>query len=349
MIAGVTSDGSATAVALGMRTGQFIHHLGHVDTFNNYSVSPEPFFDIMIRRPLAGLQVLDRMPSTLLKKLSMEQMSLSGKRVLMRLDLDVPSVEGVVLDTDKLEDAAPSIMYALNQGAKCVVLMGHRGEPMGYKNYYLRMEPLVVEISAILGIDVQFIDRPCSKKAKRMLEDPPNGSVFLMENLKFYPAEMGQDAEPRKFGSSKKQGDSSLTGVSEISKDEVVEDIAGDDAVAEDGAEAEGNPDEDDEEEESLSEDAMSVSDGEGGQSVDSLMYQLMRPKTVEQFVRDLAACGDVFVNDDVAHVEEPLTSFGGFGLSERGCGLMLAEFVKDSEEPSVYQLPGLDALSPAP
>ena len=106
---------------------------------------------------------------------------------------------------------------------------------------------------------------------------------------------------------------------------------------------------EEEEEEESVSDYAMSVSDGEGGVSVDSLMYQLMRPKTVEQFIRDLAACGDVFINDDVAHVEEPLTSFGGFGLPERGCGLMLAEFLKDSEEASVYQLPGVDSLSQAP
>ncbi|GFS11911.1 phosphoglycerate kinase [Elysia marginata] len=348
-IAAVTAEGPTVAVALGMRTGQFIHHLGHVETFHNYSVQAEPFFDILSRRPLAGLQVLDRMPVNALKKLSMEQMSLSGKRVLMRLDLDVPSVEGVVLDTDKLEDAAPSIMYALNQGAKCVVLLGHRGEPLGYKNYYLRMEPLVVEISAILGMEVSFIDRPCSKKAKKLLADPPAGSVFLMENLKFYPAEMGQDAEPRKFKSTKRNGDSSLTGLSEISKDEPLEESV---LEAQETEEEEPSADvipEEEEEEDSVSEEALSVSDGEGGLSVDSLMYQLMRPKTVEQFVRDLAACGDVFINDDVAHVEEPLTSFAGFGLAERGCGLLLAEFLKDSEEAGVYHLPGVENLSPAP
>ena len=72
-------------------------------------------------------------------------------------------------------------------------------------------------------MDVHFIDRPCSKKAKRLLENPAPGSVYLMENLKFYPAEMGRDAEPRKFGSTRKPDDSSLTGVSEISKDEVPE------------------------------------------------------------------------------------------------------------------------------
>ncbi|GFN89452.1 phosphoglycerate kinase [Plakobranchus ocellatus] len=345
-IAAVTNEGTAMSVALGMRTGQFLHKLGHVESFSNYSVNAEPFFEIMIRRPLAGLQVLDRMPASPLKKLSIEQMELSGRRVLLRLDLDVPSVEGVVLDTDKLEDAAPTIMYALKRGARCVVLMGHRGEPGGYKNYYLRMEPLIVEISAILEMDVQFISRPCSKKAKQLLKDPPHGSVFLMENLKFYPAESGLDAEPRSRSKTKRLGEASLTEVSDIPKDDTT---VGEQTVEEEGEDATEYLVEEDEEAESLSDIEQSVEDGEGGLSVDSLMYQLMTPKTVAQFNRDLHACGDVFINDDVAHVEEPLTSFGGFAIAERGCGLLLAEFLKDSEEPSVYQLPGVENLSPAP
>lgn len=78
-------------------------------------------------------------------------------------------------------------------------------------------------------------------------------------------------------------------------------------------------------------------------------MFQLMTPKTVLEFTSDLAACGDVFIMDDVTDVAETLTSLQGFGLPQRGCGLLLTSYLSDADDPEVYTLPGIASLSPAP
>lgn len=87
-----------------------------------------------------------------LKKLSIETFSLNGMRVLLRLDLDIPIVGGVVLDRTKIDSALPTIKFLMEHGAKSVVIMGHRGRPRGFRNSYLSLQPLVEEFSNFLQV-----------------------------------------------------------------------------------------------------------------------------------------------------------------------------------------------------
>ncbi|KAK0049658.1 hypothetical protein Bpfe_020843, partial [Biomphalaria pfeifferi] len=321
-----TNNGS-TSVALGMDTGVCLGQLNALDTFTYYSTGVETFTEIMLGRSLPGLAVLSTALDKKLKKLRIDQMDLRGKRVLIRLDLDVPTCEGVVLDTDKLEEALPTIRYALKMGAKSIVLLGHRGEPNGFKNYYLKMESLLEELKQLLELKVTYVDRPCSMKAMTLLSDPEPGSVFLMENLKFYPAEYGRDPEPK-----------------EKPKDETEENPTQDPPVAEiQSREATQETDEEPDDDAILS-----VSDGDGGRNIDAVMFQKMALKTVDEYRNEIAACGDVFINDDVKDVEETLTSLEGFGLEERAVGFLLIKFLLDADD-NAYNLPGVLNLSPAP
>ncbi|XP_059175233.1 uncharacterized protein LOC131955228 [Physella acuta] len=329
-IQAATNSGVPT-VALGMETGVCIGQMNAVDVFSSYSTSLATFLHILLNKPLPGLSVLTPATEKKLKRLRIDQIELRGKRVLIRLDLFVPTVDGVVLDSDKLEDAVPTIRLALKMGAKCVVLLGHRGEPNGYRNQYLTLAPLIEEFNQILELKVSFIDRPCSTKAKSILAEPTQGSVFLMENLKFYPAEYGRDAEPPAQHHSQEPtsegiaADRTVSG-SRMKPDSKASDddlTAGDDTIH-------------------------SISDGDGGRSIDAIMFQYMSIKSVQQYKEEIAACGDVFINDDVTDVEETLTSLEGFGLAERAVGLQMIQYLQDSDD-SVYDLPGLVNLSPAP
>ncbi|CAL1533237.1 unnamed protein product [Lymnaea stagnalis] len=335
----------AVAVAVGMKTVVCINKLNALEAFMSYSTGVQTFVDILCNRSLPGLAVLSQAHEKKLKKLRIDQMDLKGKRVLLRLDLFVPTVEGVVLDTDKLEEAAPTIKFALKAGAKSVVLLGHRGEPNGFKNHYLKMAPLVVEFNQILELKVTLIDRPCSFKARAILADPTPGTVFLMENLKFYPAEYGRDAEVAAAPPGRRED---ITISETITEQPPPPPPAEKSEKSSEQQELTTVPENEDEEPDIDDNTVMSLSDGDGGRSIDAAMFQTMAPKTVAQFKLEIGTCGDVFINDDVTDVEEALTSFEGFGLEEKGIGLQMIRFMQDADD-TVYLAPGLVHLSPAP
>lgn len=125
-------------------------------------------------------------------KLSIDQIELQGKRVLIRVDFNVPIKEGKVTDTKRIDEALPTINYALSKGAKSIVLMSHLGRPDGKANKKYTMQPLVSVLSAKLNRPVVFLDDCVGAKVEQACASPANGTIFLLENLRFHIEEEGK-------------------------------------------------------------------------------------------------------------------------------------------------------------
>ena len=117
--------------------------------------------------------------------------NLSGKKVLVRLDLDVPVEKGVVGDKTRLEAALPTLRYLLEQKAT-VVILGHAGRPDGEVVDSLSLRPMLACLIEMLGnhLTYEIIDRPMM---------PLEGTIFALENLRFNAGEEANDPEFAKY------------------------------------------------------------------------------------------------------------------------------------------------------
>ena len=134
-------------------------------------------------------------PSTSIEnKKSMFDVDLTGKRVLMRVDFNVPLGPEGPTDLQRVDAAIPTIRHALGCGAKSVVLMSHLGRPGGRYNEKLSLKPLAEILFTKLPnvYAVVFMNDCVGDDNEKVLADPPPGTVFLLENLRFHPEEEGK-------------------------------------------------------------------------------------------------------------------------------------------------------------
>ncbi len=124
-------------------------------------------------------------------KLFIEDLQLSGKRVLMRVDFNVPLKDGVVEDDKRIRAAVPSIKYALDKGAS-VVLMSHLGRPDGQKIAKYSLKPVAVALEKILGRPIKFLDDCVGPAVEATCASLKAGEVVLLENLRFHIEEEGK-------------------------------------------------------------------------------------------------------------------------------------------------------------
>ncbi|KAH8234004.1 hypothetical protein KR032_010152 [Drosophila birchii] len=135
------------------------------------------------------------------KKLSLKNVDVSGKRVFMRVDFNVPMKDGKITNNQRIVAALPSIKYILDQKCKSLVLASHLGRPDGKKDTKFSLEPVAKELEKVLGQDVTFLDDCVGDHTLEALKDPPEGSVLLLENLRFHAEETGssKDADKKKI------------------------------------------------------------------------------------------------------------------------------------------------------
>ncbi|CAH8535535.1 unnamed protein product [Schistosoma intercalatum] len=131
-----------------------------------------------------------------LSKLSISDVDLKGKRVLIRVDFNVPMKDGKVTNTQRIAAAIPTIKYALDKGAKSVVLMSHLGRPDGNKVDKYSLKPVCPEVSKLLGKEVTFLSDCVGPDVVNACANPTPGSVFLLENLRFHVEEEGKGVSP---------------------------------------------------------------------------------------------------------------------------------------------------------
>ena len=129
-----------------------------------------------------------------MEKLSIEDLPLKGKRVLIRVDFNVPLKEGKVVDDTRIRAALPTIRYAMERGAK-VILVSHLGRPKGKVVEELRMNPVAERLSELLGKKVKKVDECVGEEVKKAVDSLREGEVLLLENVRFYPEEEKNDPE----------------------------------------------------------------------------------------------------------------------------------------------------------
>ena len=126
-------------------------------------------------------------------KLSIDQLNLRGKRVLMRVDFNVPQDKqtGAITNPQRIVAALPTITYALDQGAS-VVLMSHLGRPDGERKAKFSLKPVADKLPELLGRPVTFLDDCVGPAVEAACAAIKPGEVILLENLRFHIAEEGK-------------------------------------------------------------------------------------------------------------------------------------------------------------
>ena len=113
---------------------------------------------------------------------------ISGKRVLVRVDINVPMDDGRVTDVTRVERIKPTVMELVGKGAK-VILMAHFGRPKGEVVSSMSLEPVVSTLSDVFGLPVAFSSDCCGEPANSAIAAMNNGDVLLLENTRFHPCE----------------------------------------------------------------------------------------------------------------------------------------------------------------
>ena len=125
-------------------------------------------------------------------KKTVRDIDVQGKRVLVRVDFNVPLKDGVVADDRRICAALPTIQYLLDQGG-AVVLMSHLGRPKGEPKLEFRMDPVAERLSQLLGKPVTKLDDCVGIEVESAVKAMKPGEVILLENTRFKPGETKND------------------------------------------------------------------------------------------------------------------------------------------------------------
>ncbi|MEA1962178.1 MAG: phosphoglycerate kinase [Bacillota bacterium] len=119
---------------------------------------------------------------------------ISGKRVLIRVDFNVPmSEEGKITDDNRIQAALPTIQYVLQNGGK-LILMSHMGRPKGKRSEKYSLLPIANHLSTILGREVKMAEDCIGPGVEKMVDQLNQGDILMLENVRFYPEEEKNDA-----------------------------------------------------------------------------------------------------------------------------------------------------------
>ncbi|MCD4783473.1 MAG: phosphoglycerate kinase [Candidatus Eremiobacteraeota bacterium] len=129
-----------------------------------------------------------------MNKATVRDIDVNGKRVLMRVDFNVPVKNGVVTDDTRIQAALPTIKYILNHNAK-LILMSHRGRPKGKVIPEMNMDPVAKRLEEVLGKPVTKLNECVGEEVKKKVMAMKPGDVILLENTRFYPGEKKNDPE----------------------------------------------------------------------------------------------------------------------------------------------------------
>ncbi|MCW1916150.1 phosphoglycerate kinase [Luteolibacter sp. GHJ8] len=127
-------------------------------------------------------------------KLSIRDLDVNGKEVLMRVDFNVPLEDGAITDDTRIQAAVPSIKHLLAGGAK-LVLASHLGRPKGGPEAKFSLAPAAVRLGEILGQDVKLAPDSIGEETAALRAALQPGQVLLLENTRFYPAEEANESD----------------------------------------------------------------------------------------------------------------------------------------------------------
>jgi len=126
-----------------------------------------------------------------MNKLTIKDLDVQGKRVLMRVDFNVPIKDGVVGDDTRIVAALPSINYVLENGGS-VVLMSHCGRPKGEKNMEFTLKPAADRLAELVDAKVTLAPDVIGSEVKALVDGLQAGEILVLENVRFYKEEEGK-------------------------------------------------------------------------------------------------------------------------------------------------------------
>ncbi|MBU1678033.1 MAG: phosphoglycerate kinase [Bacteroidetes bacterium] len=130
-----------------------------------------------------------------MKKLSIDKVELKGKKVLVRVDFNVPLDENLQITDDiRITSSLPTIKKIINDGGRCI-LMSHLGRPKGKPNPKYSLKPAAERLKELLGIEVKFATDCIGSEVETLANDLKEGEVLILENLRYHEEEEKNDAE----------------------------------------------------------------------------------------------------------------------------------------------------------
>ncbi len=127
-----------------------------------------------------------------MNKKTIHDIDVKGKRVLVRVDFNVPLAEGQVADDTRIRAALPTLQYLLDQGA-LVILCSHLGRPKGQVADEFKMDPVAAHLSELLGRPVAKLDDCVGPQVTEAIHAGNPGDLFLLENTRVHPEETAND------------------------------------------------------------------------------------------------------------------------------------------------------------
>jgi len=125
-------------------------------------------------------------------KKTVKDVDVRGKRVLVRVDFNVPLNEGSVTDDTRVRAALPTLRYLVDHGAR-VILMSHLGRPSGSADPRFSLRPVRRTLQRLIGRNVVFIDATVGPEAEEAAGRMVDGEILMLENVRFHPGEKGND------------------------------------------------------------------------------------------------------------------------------------------------------------
>ena len=129
-----------------------------------------------------------------MNKKTVKDIDLKDKRVLMRVDFNVPMKDGKVTDDKRIRASLPTIKYVLDQGAS-LILMSHLGRPKSASDSEFSLRPAAEVLSSLLELPVKMAPDTVGSEVESMVKELQPGEVLMLENTRFHPEEEKNDLE----------------------------------------------------------------------------------------------------------------------------------------------------------
>ncbi len=125
----------------------------------------------------------------------MRDIALNKKKVLIRVDFNVPMENGIIVDDARIRASLPTIQYAIEKGA-ALLLMSHLGRPGGKRDPELSLAPCAKRLSDLLGLTVKMAPDCCGGAVEELVQNLQPKEILMLENLRFHKGEESPEQEP---------------------------------------------------------------------------------------------------------------------------------------------------------
>ena len=126
---------------------------------------------------------------------TVKDLNLKNKRVLVRVDFNVPLKEGTITDDTRIQAALPTLEYVLKQEGASLVIMTHLGRPKGEKNPEFSLKPVGTRLGELLGRKVIMAPDCIGAEVEKLAAALKGGEVLLLENVRYYAGETANDTD----------------------------------------------------------------------------------------------------------------------------------------------------------